>query len=60
MSGIDYVHHQAFPSLISTFELKDHPWYVGVQYHPELKSTVEKPHPLFVAFVKACIKKEKK
>ena len=34
-------------------ELKDHPWFIGVQYHPELKSTVLNPHPLFVAFVKA-------
>ena len=34
-------------------EVKDHPWFVGVQYHPEYKSTVASPHPLFVAFVKA-------
>ena len=36
-------------------ELKDHKWFVGVQFHPELKSTVENPHPLFVDFVKACM-----
>lgn len=41
--------------LVEIIEIKDHPWFVGVQFHPELKSTVEKPHPLFVAFVKACI-----
>ena len=41
--------------LVEIIELQDHPWFVGVQFHPELKSTVEKPHPLFVAFVKACI-----
>ena len=35
--------------------LADHPWFVGVQYHPEYKSTVSNPHPLFVAFVKAAI-----
>ncbi|MEZ5044334.1 MAG: CTP synthase [Saprospiraceae bacterium] len=41
--------------LVEIVELKDHPWFVGVQFHPELKSTVETPHPLFVAFVKAAI-----
>lgn len=40
--------------LVEIIELKDHPWFVGVQFHPELKSRVEDPHPLFVAFVKAC------
>jgi CTP synthase len=39
--------------LVEVVELKGHPYYVGVQYHPELKSTVENPHPLFVSFVKA-------
>lgn len=42
--------------LVEVVEAKGHPWFVGVQYHPELKSTVENPHPLFVAFVKACMK----
>ena len=42
-------------NLVETIELKDHPWFVGVQFHPELKSTVENPHPLFVGFVKAAI-----
>jgi CTP synthase len=40
-------------NLVEIMELKDHKWFVGVQFHPELKSTVENPHPLFVAFVKA-------
>jgi CTP synthase len=40
-------------NLVEIIELKDHPWFVGVQFHPELKSTVERPHPLFVDFVKA-------
>ena len=39
--------------LVEIIELTDHPWFVGVQYHPEYKSTVANPHPLFVAFVKA-------
>ncbi|MBR9919464.1 MAG: CTP synthase [Bacteroidetes bacterium] len=42
--------------LVEIVEMKDHPWFVGVQFHPELKSTVENPHPLFVAFVKASMK----
>lgn len=40
-------------NLVEVVELEDHPWFVGVQYHPEYKSTVLRPHPLFVAFVKA-------
>jgi len=39
--------------LVEIVELKDHPFFIGVQYHPELKSTVENPHPLFVHFVNA-------
>lgn len=38
---------------VEAVEIPDHPFFVGVQYHPEYKSTVENPHPLFVAFVKA-------
>jgi len=34
-------------------EVQDHPFFIGVQYHPEYKSTVLNPHPLFVSFVKA-------
>lgn len=41
--------------LVEVVELDGHPWFVGVQFHPELKSTVENPHPLFVNFVKACL-----
>lgn len=39
--------------LVEIVELPGHPHFIGVQYHPELKSTVEEPHPLFVSFVKA-------
>ncbi|MEL6923355.1 MAG: CTP synthase [Bacteroidota bacterium] len=45
--------------LVEIVELKKHPWFVGVQFHPELKSTVENPHPLFVDFIGACIKNKK-
>lgn len=43
--------------LVETLELKDHPFYMGVQYHPEYKSTVATPHPLFKALIKAAGKK---
>ena len=46
-------------NLVEVVELKDHPWYVGVQYHPELKSTVLNPHPLFVRFVDAALEHKK-
>jgi len=39
--------------LVEIVEIEDHPWFVGVQYHPEYKSTVLNPHPLFMSFVKA-------
>jgi len=42
-------------NLVEIIELKDHPWFVGVQFHPEFRSTVANPHPLFVSFVKAAI-----
>ena len=42
-------------NLVEIIELLDHPYFIGVQFHPELKSTVENPHPLFVSFIKAAI-----
>jgi CTP synthase len=45
--------------LVEIVEIKDHPWFVGVQFHPEYKSTVANPHPLFVNFVKAAIEVKK-
>ncbi len=47
-------------NLVEIVEIPDHPWFVGVQYHPEYKSTVANPHPLFVAFVKAALKHKNK
>ncbi len=41
--------------LAEIMELEDHPWFIGSQFHPELKSTVANPHPLFVRFVKAAL-----
>ncbi len=46
--------------LVEVVEIPNHPWFVGVQYHPEYKSTVLKPHPLFVNFIKAALKQSKK
>lgn len=43
--------------LVEIVEIPEHPWFVGVQFHPELKSTVSRPHPLFVDFVKAALEK---
>ena len=45
--------------LVEIIELEDHPWFVGVQFHPEFKSRPNRPHPLFVDFVKESIKNKK-
>lgn len=45
--------------LVEVVELKDHPWFIGVQFHPELKSTVLNPHPLFVKFIEAALQHKK-
>ncbi len=47
-------------NLVEVMEIPDHPWYLGVQFHPEYRSTVLQPHPLFVAFVKAVIENSQK
>ncbi len=46
--------------LVEVIEIPSHPWFVGVQYHPEYKSTVANPHPLFLAFIKAALKHKTK
>jgi CTP synthase len=46
-------------NLVEIMELENHPWFIGVQFHPEFKSTVVNPHPLFVRFVKAAIDYQK-
>ena len=45
--------------VVEIIELKNHPWFVGCQFHPELKSRVDKAHPLFREFVKASLKNSK-
>jgi len=42
--------------LVEIVEIENHPFFIGVQYHPEYKSTVANPHPIFVGFVKAAVK----
>ena len=42
--------------IVEIVENKNHPWFVGVQFHPEFKSHPTKPHPLFRDFLKACMK----
>lgn len=45
--------------LPETIELPDHPWFIGVQYHPELKSRPFEPHPLFVSFIEAALEQSR-
>jgi CTP synthase len=46
-------------NLVEIVEIKDHPFFIGVQFHPEYKSTVDNPHPLFVSFIKAIVNQKK-
>ncbi|MEE9587570.1 MAG: CTP synthetase, partial [Hyphomicrobiaceae bacterium] len=45
--------------LPETIELPDHPWFIGVQYHPELKSRPFEPHPLFASFIAAALEQSR-
>jgi CTP synthase len=49
--------HQA-RDLVEVLELPDHPWFVAVQYHPELRSRPARPHPLFRAFIQAALARQ--
>jgi len=58
----DYKEHGMLPAginptsnLVEAVEIPDHKWFIGVQFHPEYRSTVVRPHPLFVSFVKASL-----
>jgi CTP synthase len=44
--------------LVEVIELPDHPWFLGCQYHPELKSRPTRPHPLFAAFIAAAVRRQ--
>ena len=47
-------------NLVEIIELKDHPWFVGVQFHPEFTSRPNRPQPLFREFIKAAVEKSGK
>jgi len=46
--------------LVEIIELKDHPWFIGVQFHPEFKSRPNRPHPLFKDFIRAAVERRYK
>jgi len=46
-------------NLVEIIELKDHPWFVAVQFHPEFQSKPNQAHPLFAAFIAATLKFQK-
>ena len=57
--GLDFSGMSPDGKLPEIVELKSHPWYIGVQFHPELKSRPFDPHPLFVSFIKAAVKRSR-
>ncbi|MBP6624764.1 MAG: gamma-glutamyl-gamma-aminobutyrate hydrolase family protein, partial [Chitinophagaceae bacterium] len=61
-AGMKTVGKNPKTGLVEMVELDNHPFFIGAQFHPELKSTVENPHPLFIGFIAAAMKyqKEKK
>ena len=54
-AGMKITGRHADTGLVDIVEIPAHPWFMGVQFHPEYRSKVENPHPLFVAFVKAAM-----
>jgi CTP synthase len=56
-AGMNAVGLNPDTNLVEVVEIPAHKWFVGVQFHPEYSSTVLKPHPLFVAFIKAALGK---
>jgi len=46
-------------NLVEISEIKDHPYMIGSQFHPEFGSRLDRPHPLFDSFIKACINQKK-
>lgn len=57
--GLSFTGKSPDDKLMEVIELKDHPWYIGVQFHPEFKSRPFNPHPLFCSFVEAALKYKK-
>ena len=52
--------HKSNKNLVEAIEIPKHPWFIGVQFHPEFQSKPIKPHPLFVSFIEQCDKQAKK
>ena len=52
--------HKGFKNLVEVLEISKHPWFIGVQFHPEFQSKPTKPHPLFVSFISACANNKSK
>jgi CTP synthase len=46
--------------LVEVIELPEHPWFLGCQFHPELKSRPTRPHPLFVGFIGAALDRRRR
>ena len=55
MKDIVIVMNSIMNIVVEAIEYKNHPFYIGVQYHPEFKSRPNRPHPLFVGLVKASL-----
>ncbi|MFO7735323.1 MAG: CTP synthase [bacterium] len=57
--GMSVVGRDKLSNLVEVVEISDHPWFVACQFHPEFKSKPFAPHPLFVSFIKAALKRRK-
>jgi CTP synthase len=53
-AGLSFIGRNPKHNLVEIVEIKDHPWFLGCQFHPEFKSKPLSPHPLFKAFIGAC------
>lgn len=58
-NGLNCVGENPETGLVEAVELKNHPWYIGVQYHPEYRSTLISPNPLFLEFIRVAIENKK-
>jgi CTP synthase len=58
--GMQVVGSSPDGGLVEIVEIPEHPWFVGVQFHPEFKSGPTRPHPLFADFVAAAVQRRKK
>ena len=59
-AGLKVVGTSPDKNLVEIVELKDHPFFIGVQFHPEFKSRPDKPHPLFAELIKKAKERNKK